>query len=87
MFITEVKHEMRASHLGLITPKLLKSVDYAHMLSLMFYIIATIYTDTDTDTDNCFIVSSGVYKCNIYIFKSWNNQQLKLSYKRTTFTL
>ncbi len=43
-------------------------------------------TDTDTDTDNVFIVSSGVYIVK-YIFKSWNNQQLKLSYKRSTFTL
>ncbi len=25
------------------------------------------YTDTDTDTDNVFIVSSGVYKCKIHI--------------------
>ncbi len=43
-------------------------------------------TDTDTDTDNVFIVSSGVYIVK-YIFKSWNNQQPKLSYKRSTFTL
>ncbi len=41
---------------------------------------------TDTDTDNIFIVSSGVYIVK-YIFNSWNNQQLKLSYKRPTFTL
>ncbi len=40
----------------------------------------------DTDTDNYFIVSSGVYIVK-YIFKSWNNQQVKLSYKRSTFTL
>ncbi len=26
-----------------------------------------LYTDTDTDTDNIFIVSSGVYKCKIHI--------------------
>ncbi len=33
------------------------------------------YTDTDTDTDNFVIVSSGI--CIVkYIFKSWNNQQL-----------
>ncbi len=43
-------------------------------------------TDTDTDTENYFIVSSGVYIVK-YIFKSWNNQQLKLSCKRPTFTL
>ncbi len=41
---------------------------------------------TDTDNTNVFIVSSGVYIVK-YIFKSWNNQQLKLSYKRPTFTL
>ncbi len=40
----------------------------------------------DTDTDNCFIVATGVYIVK-YIFKSWNIQQLKLSYKRPTFTL
>ncbi len=40
----------------------------------------------DTDTDNFFIVSSGVYTVK-YIFKIWNNQQLKLSYKRPTFTV
>ncbi len=40
-------------------------------------------TDTDTDTDNFFNVSSGVYIVK-YIFKSWNNQQLKLCYKRPT---
>ncbi len=39
-----------------------------------------LYTDTDTDTANLFIVSSGVYIVK-YIFKSWNNQPLKLSYK------
>ncbi len=50
-------------------------------LSVCFY-----FTDTDTDTDNFVIVSSGVYIVK-YIFKSWNNQQLKLSYKRPTFTL
>ncbi len=43
-------------------------------------------TDNDTDTYNIFIVSSGVYIVK-YIFKSWNNQLLKLSYKRPTFTL
>ncbi len=45
---------------------------------------ASVYTDTDTD--NFFIVSSGVDIVK-YIFKSWNNQQLKLSYKRPTFTV
>ncbi len=39
-----------------------------------------------TDTNNCFMVPSGVYIVK-YIFKSWNNQQLKLSYKRPAFTL
>ncbi len=37
-------------------------------------------------TDNYFIVYSGVHIVK-YIFKSWNNQKLKLSYKRPTFTL
>ncbi len=45
-----------------------------------------INTDTGTDIDNMFIVSFGVYIVK-YIFKSWNNQQLNLSYKRPTFVL
>ncbi len=43
-------------------------------------------TTTDTDTDNYCIVSFGVYIVK-YISKGWNNQQLKFSYKRPTFTL
>ncbi len=46
----------------------------------------SLYTDTDTDTDNC-LLSPLVFRNVKYIFKSWNNQQLKLSYKRPTFTL
>ncbi len=41
-------------------------------------------TDTETDTEICFVSSD----INIqYFFKSWHNQQLKLSYKRPLFIL
>ncbi len=49
----------------------------------MLYHGIIVDTDTDTDTDNFFIFSSGVYIVK-YILKCWNNQQLKLSYKRET---
>ncbi len=58
---------------------------YVEYFCLFLENMSTYDYDIDSDIDNA-IVSSGVYIVK-YIFKSWNNQQLKLSYERPTFTL
>ncbi len=62
------------------TIKLIETITTAHNMLITLTLTLTL-------TLIIFLLSPVVFTNVKYIFKSWNNQQLKLSYKRPTFTL